>query len=214
MVYKVTVDSREPKKVIENGRKLFYIDINTLDEGDVQNEAKTAVIERKEVKDFLSSIRDRRLKEQPLNMQKFPFRWIIIEGDFDKLRKEDKRYRVYSDKMIAGKIASLEVKHKCSVLKVKNNREFWIQVERLFYQVENPEVAEYCKTYEPKITAKNKKDKVLSAICTVQGVSETKGLLIKNECKTILNLCKMTEEDLVKIPGIGPVIAKKIKEVF
>jgi ERCC4-type nuclease len=147
-------------------------------------------------------------------MQPFPHRFVIIEGDFDELKKKDERYRKFSDEMIAGKIASLEMKYNIRVLTARTPRKFWIQVERLIWKSQDKSVIEYAKIYKPKLSAENKKDKVLSAICTVQGVSETKGQLISENVKSIPELCKWTVKDLCEIDGIGPVIAKRVKEVF
>jgi len=209
MIY---VDNREKPNIIDNGKKVFPdLIIKRLDVGDV--ESKDIVIERKEVADFLSSISDGRLQKQALNMQPFPNRFIIIEGDFDQLRSKSRRYRRYSNKTIFGMIASLEMKYNVSVLRVNNNQQFWLLVNRLLYKMEDKGVIEYTKTYKPKIKAENKKDVYLSMVCCIPGISEGKGKLITDNFK-LKELFTLEIDDLIKVKGIGKGLASKIKEVF
>jgi len=218
---RILLDSHEVTKTIAFARKYLKtddIEVIVLEACDLililEDGTPILCIERKRVDDFLDSMKDR-LKEQPLNMQPYPYRFIIIEGDFDELRKKHKRYRQYSDEQIYGMIAALEMDFNVSVLgPIKTPRKFWIQVERLIFRAKNPKAREYAKIYKPKITAKNKKDKVLSAICSVHGLSEKKGMVVKDEVTSISHLCTLSVDDLCKIDGIGPVMAKRIKETF
>lgn len=209
----IKIDNREEVKVIDGARKAFNVEVEMLEVGDVQ--FGDLIIERKEVGDFIKSIFDGRLSEQPINMARFPFRFIIIEGDFDDLRATDEYYRGYSNEMIYGKIASLEINYDIRVLQVKTTRGFWVQVDRLVYHSSNPKAVEYAKTYKPKLTCINKKDEVLSALCGgVFGMGEKKGLLVTETYSTIHEICHASIEDLCEIKGIGPKMAEKIKEVF
>lgn len=209
MIY---VDNRERPEVINVGRRVFPdLLVKQLAIGDVQTEG--IVIERKEVADFLSSISDGRLKKQALNMQPFPNRFIIIEGDFDQLRARSRRYRRYSNKTIFGMIASIEMKYNVSVLRVNNTSQFWLLVNRLIAKMEDKEVVRYSQTYQPKIKAENKKDIPLSMICCIPGISEGKGKLILDNFE-IKELYTLEIDDLIKVKGIGKGLASKIKEVF
>lgn len=209
MIY---VDNREKPLIIDNGKKVFPdLIVKRLDVGDI--EYKDLVIERKEVADFLSSIPDGRLKKQALNMQPFPNRFIIIEGDFDQLRSKSRRYRRYSNKTIFGMIASLEMKYNVRVLRVNNNLQFWLLVNRLISKLEDKTVIEYSKTYKPKIKAENKKDVYLSMICCIPGISEGKGKLVLDNFE-LKQLYTLEIDDLIKVKGIGKGLASKIKEVF
>jgi len=209
MIY---VDNRERPEVINVGKRVFPdMIVKQLKIGDV--EYKDLVIERKEVADFLSSIPDGRLKKQALNMQPYPFRFIIIEGDFDHLRAKSRRYRRYSNKTILGMIASLEMKYNIRVLRVNNTQQFWLLVNRLIVKMENEQVIEYSKIYKPKITAVNKKDIPLSMICCIPGISERKGKLITDNFE-LKQLYTLEVDDLIKVKGIGKGLASKIKEVF
>jgi ERCC4-type nuclease len=208
----IYVDNREKPTIIENGKKVFPdLIVKQLKIGDVESEE--IVIERKEVADFLSSISDGRLQKQALQMQPFPHRYIIIEGDFDQLRSKSRRYRRYSNKTIFGMIASLEMKYNVSVLRVNNNQQFWLLVNRLLYKKDDTKVVEYSKTYKPKIKAENKKDVYLSMICCIPGISEGKGKLITDNFK-LKELFTLEIDDLIKVKGIGKGLASKIKEVF
>jgi len=209
----IFVDNRETREVIALGKSMCStLQVAQLQIGDVVvNE--DLVIERKEVADFLSSITDGRLKKQALNMQPFPNRYIIIEGDFDILRAKSRRYRRFSNTTIYGMIASLEMKYNVRVLQVKTNKNFWILVNRLVAKLEDKEVIEYSKTYKPKITASNKKDIPLSMICCIPGISEGKGKLITDNFE-LKELYTLEIDDLIKVKGIGKVLAAKIKEVF
>jgi len=209
MIY---VDNRERPEVINVGKRVFPdMIVKQLKIGDVESEG--IVIERKEIADFLSSISDGRLKKQALNMQPFPNRFIIIEGDYDRLRAQSRRYRRYSNKTIFGMIASLEMKYNIRVLRVNNTQQFWFMVERLIIKMQDKEVVEYSKTYKPKIKAENKKDVSLSMICCIPGISEGKGKLITDNFE-LKQLYTLEVDDLIAIKGIGKGLASKIKEVF
>ena len=209
MIY---VDNRERPEVINVGKRVFPdMIVKQLKIGDV--EAEGIVIERKEIADFLSSISDGRLKKQALNMQPFPNRFVIIEGDYDRLRAQSRRYRRYSNKTIFGMIASLEMKYNIRVLRVNNTQQFWFMVERLIIKMQDKEVVEYSKTYKPKIKAENKKDVSLSMICCIPGISEGKGKLITDNFE-LKQLYTLEVDDLIAIKGIGKGLASKIKEVF
>jgi ERCC4-type nuclease len=218
----IFVDNRETSAVIELGKSMCStLQVTQLQVGDVvvsehplkDYEYGQIVIERKEVADFLSSITDGRLKKQALNMQPYPNRYIIIEGDFDTLRAKSRRYRRFSNTTIYGMIASLEMKYNVRVLQVKTNKNFWILVNRLVAKLEDDEVIEYSKTYKPKITAANKKDIPLSCVCCVPGISEKKGKLVLDNF-TLYELFNISIEDLLKIKGIGKVMATNLKRVF
>jgi len=208
----IIVDVREEDDIIERGRRHFDVTVERMEVGDVQY--GDLIIERKEVADFISSIFDGRLSEQPINMSRFPFRFIIIEGDFNDLRATDERYRAYSNKMIYGKIASLEMKYDIRVLQVPTNRAFWIMVDRLVFQMENPQVVERSKIYVPKISAEGSKDPVLSAYCTIDGISEKKAQLVKDKYDEVHKLCHATIDEICEIKGIGEKMAEKLKVVF
>ena len=72
----IKVDSREEPEVIKRAEKHFDVTVEMMEVGDVQ--FGDLIIERKEVADFISSIFDGRLSEQPINMSRFPLRFIII----------------------------------------------------------------------------------------------------------------------------------------
>jgi Fanconi anemia group M protein len=208
----IIVDSREEPDVIERGRKNFDVTVEMMEVGDVQ--FGDLIIEHKEVADFISSIFDGRLSEQPINMSRFPLRFIIINGDFNDLRATDERYRAYSNKMIYGKIASLEINYDIRVLQVPTNRAFWILVDRLVHHANNPKVIERSKIYVPKISAEGSKDPVLSAYCTIDGISEKKAQLVKDKYDEVHKLCQASVDELCEIKGIGEKMATKMKAVF
>jgi len=116
--------------------------------------------------------------------------------------------------MIYGKIASLEINYDIRVLQVPTNRAFWIMVDRLVYHASNPKVIERSKLYIPKISAEGSKDEVLSAYCTIDGISEKKAQLVKDKYDEVHKLIHASVDDLCEIKGIGKVIAMKLKVVF
>jgi ERCC4-type nuclease len=218
MTDEVLIDSHETPETVRMAIKMLKgltVRVVTLPECDVVYQDTNVCIERKLDDDFLSSMQDGRLHKQGLNMQPFPHRFIIIEGDFDLLRKKDKRYRQYSDEMIYGKIASLEMKYNIRVLgPIKTSRKFWIQVERLIFKSKDKTVIEYSKIYQPKLNVIDRKDKVLSAVCTLNGVSVKKAQLILDVYPEIHQLCHVTIDELVQIKGIGTKVAEKVKGVY
>lgn len=103
------IDSREPKSIQEYGQNFFdgkvHVEIQELPEGDFKY--KNVIVERKEINDFVSSIIDKRMKNQKkklIEKQKDGYHcYVIIMGDYKDIDGEHS----LSKKAIAGAIASL-----------------------------------------------------------------------------------------------------------
>lgn len=213
----ILIDSRETQEVQRRGIKKFGPGnalVTTLITGDVLVDGM--IFERKTVSDLISSVtgKDKRLHHQAPKMMAYEDRFLVIEGSFNELRKKDSRYRQYDQKWYRGVIASMIMKYGLNVLQVDNNAEFWHQIERLVFKKKEKGLFERSQVYTPKLSAANSKRPDLSMLCAgIEGISESKGLLIL-EKYSLWDLYQVSVEDLLEIDGIGPVIARKIKGEF
>lgn len=210
----VLIDSREKSEVKKLGLKKFKNDsrIETLLTGDVL--VNGCCIERKRIDDLISSVIDKRLKKQLFKMAAYEFAVIIIEGELEYLRNSDPRYRKYDQKWLDGLCFSIMLNYGIFVYQVKTNTKFWGAVERCKFKSEHKKHIENSKIYTPKISAINKKRPDLSMLCaSIEGISETKGLLIL-EKYTPYELYHVSVEQLLEIKGVGPVMARRIKTEF
>jgi ERCC4-type nuclease len=212
----VLIDNRETQEVQRLGIKKFGSGnaiVTTLVTGDVLVDGM--IFERKTVEDLISSVtgKEKRLHHQAPKMMVYEDRFLIIEGSFNKVRKRNSRYRQYDQKWYRGVIASMIMKYGLNVIEVENNREFWIQIERLVFKKKEKGIFERSQVYTPKVTMEHNKRVDLSMLCCIPGVSETIGLNILDKF-SLYQLYDVSKEDLQTIDKVGPVIAAKIKSEF
>ena len=127
----VTVDSREPKKIVKQARKHFdNIEIETLPCSDFCY--GRVGIERKTIQDFASSIRDGRVFTQAESMvQSFDRPFIIIVGSHQKLYRNP-RYRWFTANVYRGVLASLRGRTGINTYTVGNHTKFFEDCKLLF----------------------------------------------------------------------------------
>ena len=211
----ILIDSHETSEVKERGLKKFKnnLRIETLLTGDVL--CNGACVERKEVKDLISSAtsKDKHLQKQALKMTAYDTRILVVEGSFIKLCEKEIRYKKYDSKWFYGLVASLNVKYGIMVHQVPNNREFWKFIERLNYKMDEKKEIEASRIYTPKISYANSKRVDLSQLCCIPGLSEKIGLNILGRF-SLFDLYYATLEDLQTVDKVGPVLARKIKSEF
>lgn len=202
---KILVDNREKPDIINQGRKLFpNLKVTTLLTGDVL--CGNILIERKQIKDFELSIKDKRYVNQSINMieavDKGAHPYILIEGHFDELERNG--YSTITRKAYRGAIATLTERYGLNVIEVDDNEDFWLQVDRLIvkYNDKRP-----IKRVDITPSGSTTCERMLK---TIQGLGDVRAKAIAEQYPTPRSLLNITKESLLSIDGIGSKYAELI----
>jgi len=213
----VILDSIEPQHI----KDLFIEEfpegeIRRLDSADLAHLLYMIGIERKVNTDFLASVmgtRDEpgRIWDQARRMSEtYNSSYIILVGGYADLPEPDKLR--FTHKMWKGAIISLMARYNMKFLKVNTNREFFQISKRIFSKSDGID------KHTMNIKRATKNDKAIVVGCLYQidgiGVKQASAIVDYFNITTISELCKLTVEDYIKVPKIGRVKAKAIKEYF
>jgi Fanconi anemia group M protein len=189
----IIVDTREKQSMIASfllNRKA-NISFEKLDIGDYLID-ETA-IERKTYSDLVSSLVDKRLTEQLINLKKYPKSFLLVEGfDYDY-----KKFKLHEN-AIKGLFLSIALDFQIPVVFTKNEEDtanFLILAARKF---ESPPKEYSLRQSKSMLTLPEKKQFVLEGF---PGIGPKKAKLLLERFGTIKNIVDASEEDLVKILG-------------
>ena len=207
-MFKIIVDSREPKQIFTKLNKLkethdFDYSVEILDVGDYYYKDGSVCMERKEISDFYSSIIDGRIFEQVMNMKNnFDNVIIGISGD---LKSTYYKIHNFNINKYRGAIASLIVKYKCTIFNTNGDTELLDILLRMCEKSTEPFTGVINKiNYKDEDIHRN----MLCAIPSI-GYKKAKDILSIYSFQTLRN---MSIDDLKKIDGIGDKIATQIKK--
>lgn len=163
------------------------------------------VIEYKTVKDFVDSIIDGRLLSQARDLKQYPKHLIIIEGEED----------IYSQRRmhpnaIRGMIATLTINMRIPIIQTKNPRETAAYLKLIAEREQDPEKKDFTLHTSKPLSDKEIQEYVVGAFPGIGGALAPE--LLKH-FKTIKNIVNASEKDLKEVSLIGPVKAKRIKEI-
>ncbi len=201
----VYADTREIPELVEKLRQRgTRVEVKQLDFGDFVV-SSDVVIERKTLDDFVKSIYDGRLFSQLIGMnEKYSRPILVIQGD-------KKHLSGIGETAFYGALASVLADFKVPIFFAANERE----VSEIVYHLARRE--QVVKKRETKIregrkpaTLSENQRYIVSGIPGVSGVLADR-LLAKFE--TVEKLFSATELDLIKIDGIGEVMARRIREL-
>lgn len=204
------IDDREHSQELKDALKIvsmqrmFDYETSHLEIGDVQ--CGNVVIERKEARDFIGSIMDRRLSEQAKKMMyAFEHRYIIIEGDIYSTGS------MISDVAIIGKLTSLCVKYGIGLIYVKSPLHF---VEACYSIVKkHQDTFSFDGNFVPSSIPKRTDEEILvMMLMTIKGISYDKSKAIcemyGNSFRCIVD--NADPKQISSIDGIGKVLANRI----
>jgi len=228
----LTIDNREKSDIIETLEKLFpgKVKIKQLEIGDfLFNFAKYAVlIERKNISDFVNSVRNNRLWDQLYRIVKtneienLPIRRkiLLIDGTFDQYMPDsqfisDRQKDVFYASMI-GAIQQILFVYAIPVIFADNKaalRQFFRILVQREEKGKNEALPEAIWTRE-EVKVSGERDYrviMLSSIPTI-GPNLAKNLL--RRYRTIYNIVNASADSLSKVPGIGKKRAMTIYNFF
>ena len=202
MIY---ADTREISELVEMLRAHgTHVEVKQLDFGDFVV-SSDVVIERKTLDDFVKSIFDGRLFKQLANMkEKYARPILVIQG-------EKKHLSGIGESAFYGALASVLADFSVPIFFATNEREV---VEIVFHLARREQME---KKRETRIR-EGKKPATLAEIqrYIVSGVPGVSGVLadrLLSEIGTVEKLFSTSELDLMKIEGIGEVMARRIREL-
>lgn len=206
---KIFVDAREPKNVINAGKKHFSeVVVKQLPVGDVVYE--DLCIERKEISDFVGSVANGRVFQQARNMVKnYRRNWIIIVGS--QKSAAFNRYVRFSVGNYLAAVASLE--QLVSVIHVDNPTQFWKQCKFLF---EKSTDGKDRMNQRVKRIERGTGDVYVDQLAQVPKIGPKKAQAIIDtfEMQNLYPLYHMSVKELMQVRGIGEKQASTIKEYF
>ena len=205
MEFHIIVDDRE--KVIAKilHKKGVDIDIRRIEVGDFVI-SKRVVVERKTIRDFVTSIIDRRLFTQIENMKEYYEKpAIILEGNEDIYS-----VRNIHPNAIRGAIASVSIDYGIPIIRTENadeTAEMLIALARR-EQMEKKEISLHKKK---PITDTDAQVYVVSSLPMI-GPNTAKRLL--EYFGTIEKVFTASEDELTKVEGVGKERAKKMRKLL
>jgi ERCC4-related helicase len=201
----VYVDTREVPELVEKLRQRgSRVEVKQLDFGDFVV-SSDIVIERKTLDDFVKSIYDGRLFKQLANMsEKYSRPILVIQGD-------KKHLSGIGETAFYGALASVLADFKVPVFFASNEKE----VSEVIFHIARREQME--KKRETRIR-EGRKPATLSEnqryiVSGIPGVSGVLADRLLSGLETLEKLFSSTELDLLKVSGIGEIIAARIREL-
>ena len=168
------------------------------------------VYEYKTIPDFVSSIQDKRIFNEPINQaENYPYHFVIIQGNEAERSRTlamTRNYQPVSIFQYLGVISSLN--RYTTVIECYSP-----YIKEAFYRMESQ--ARKCLSSKPivKKFPRKHKNPAFNYLCyCVYGINTKKAQNIVEQCKldTLQDLLTLTTEDLTRIDGIGEKTANNI----
>lgn len=216
MTLTATIDSREQDR-IESAKQYYTeqgltVEIAELPIGDYlfTDGEDNVVFEFKTIPDYISSINDGRLWNEAINQaENYNYHFIMIYGDLYQRTKsiiKSKEYVPMTVEQYIGSISSLN--RYTTVLQCYNH-----VIEEAYFTMWKQ--AEKCLGNRPIVRKFPKKHRnpAFNFLChDIYGINHKKAKTITEtyNLHSLTDLMKLTQEDLIKIDGIGENTANKI----
>ena len=208
----VVIDSRETHRsdiAIEYFESQGYkVTSKELSTGDYLFQNKV-VFEFKTWADFMSSITDGRLwNESQKQMENYDIHFVVIHGT-NRDYQEAFQHNGLTDEMITGAIARLNTYTKV----IHGTRTIQDTFELMMVTAEKClDNKTLCRQFGTKSV--NPAFNVLAyCVDDIKG-ERAKAIVDTLGLKTFKDVCRLTQTDLMKVPGIGEVLSKKIMDAI
>ncbi|MBM3896415.1 MAG: heavy metal resistance protein CzcA [Thaumarchaeota archaeon] len=204
---RIIVDEREKKSGIPDLLKAvgINIEIKTLPVGDYIV-APEIVVERKSIRDLISSIFDGRLFDQCNRLREhFQHPVILMEGDVDEIEEFTENPLVFY-----GAISSIAIDFKIPVLPTPNAT----HTAKLLVSMSSRKEAAKGPFLKKIKKSSDLQRQQLSVLCSLPGVGEKLATRMLEKFGTPLRVLGASSVELSKVEGLGKERAKKIKEML
>jgi len=204
---RIIVDEREKKSGIPDLLKAvgINIEIKTLPVGDYIV-APEIVVERKSIRDLISSIFDGRLFDQCNRLREhFQHPVILMEGNVDEIEEFTENPLVFY-----GAISSIAIDFKIPVLPTPNAT----HTAKLLVSMSSRKEAAKGPFLKKIKKSSDLQRQQLSVLCSLPGVGEKLATRMLEKFGTPLRVLGASSVELSKVEGLGKERAKKIKEML
>ena len=204
---RIIVDERERKSGIPNLLKSvgMNIEMKTLPIGDYIVAPET-VIERKSIRDLLSSVFDGRLFDQCTRLKEhFQHPIVLMEGNVDEVEEITENPLIFY-----GALSTVVIDFQIPVIPTPSATHTAKLLVSMCSRKDSPK-----GPYLKKIKKSSDLEKQqLSTLCSLPGVGEKFAVRMLEKFGTPLNVFTATSADLAKVEGLGQARAKKIKKTL
>ena len=204
---RIIVDEREKKSGIPDLLKAVgvNIEIKTLPVGDYIV-APEIVVERKSIRDLISSIFDGRLFDQCNRLREhFQHPVILMEGDVDEIEEFTENPLVFY-----GAISSIAIDFRIPVIPTPNST----HTAKLLVSMSSRKEAQKGPFLKKIKKSSDLQRQQLSVLCSLPGVGEKLATRMLEKFGTPLRVLSASSVELSKVEGLGKERAKKIKEML
>ncbi|MEK6971946.1 MAG: ERCC4 domain-containing protein [Thermoproteota archaeon] len=204
---RIIVDEREKKSGIPDLLKAVgvNIEIKTLPVGDYIV-APEIVVERKSIRDLISSIFDGRLFDQCNRLREhFQHPVILMEGNVDEIDEFTENPLVFY-----GALSSIALDFKIPVLPTPNAT----HTAKLLVSMSSRKEAAKGPFLKKIKKSSDLQRQQLSVLCSLPGVGEKLATRMLEKFGTPLQVLGASSVELSKVEGLGKERAKKIKEML
>jgi len=204
---RIIIDERERKSGIPELLKKVgvNVEIKTLSIGDYIVAPET-VVERKSIRDFMSSIFDGRLFDQCNRLKEhFQFPIILIEGDVDEIDEITENPLVFY-----GALSSVAIDFKIPIIPTPNashTAKLLVSMCSRKDATKGPFLKKIRKSNDIQLQQ-------LSVLCSLPGVGEKLAIRLLEKFGTPLRALSASTSELSKVNGLGNASAKKIKSML
>lgn len=178
---KLLIDTHEPKKVQRYAEQMeFETEVKPLPVGDIVFEEKGIVVERKEIGDWVGSIRSGHLQKQLQQMINFPHPYLIISGKTQDLHFGGIKWTAEQH---AGSLASCMVRYpNLKVMFVENDKQLVRLVKKIIEKTDDGKSISIYDTelLRNQVTEEDMRVKLLTNFPGL-GVIKSRKLLDKDE---------------------------------
>ena len=204
---RIIVDERERKSGIPDLLKSvgLNLEMKTLPIGDYIVAPET-VIERKSIRDLMSSVFDGRLFDQCSRLKEhFQYPLILMEGNVDEIDEIAENPLIFY-----GAISTVVIDFKIPIIPTPSATHTAKLLVSMCSRKESPK-----GPYLKKIKKSNDLEKQqLSSLCSLPGVGEKFAVRMLEKFGTPIKVFTATTAELAKVEGLGEARAKKIKKIL
>ena len=195
------------KKGIEVIEKQLVIADYVIKTKNLNGEILNIGIERKTLNDFLNSIIDKRIISQLIELKKnFDSSLLIIEGS-DNIYE----LRNFHPNSIRGMMASIAIDFQTPILTTRNHKDTANLLVIIAKRLEKPRSLPSLLKKRKPLSLKQQQEFIIESF---PGIGPTLSKSLLKEFKTIKAILNASEEELKKIPKLGPKKIEIIKKVL